>query len=895
MLRLDPGFDVGMAPPAGMPGPAEAAFLTPYLVRPHDHELDRLLTPALDGSVSAFVVLTGDSSTGKTRALYEALLRLVPARPLWRPTNAAALADLLNTGRLTPGAVLWLNEAQRFLYGERSEEAAAALRELLMTRTGVIVVGTLWTFPYWADLTRPAVDADPHSHVRALLESPVTHRVPVPADLTTAEHSAWKDLADSSGDPRMGQAVRIGAADGQVIQHLSGGPALLDAYRRGPGAHFTHAEHALVAAAIAARHLGHFAPLSEELLARIADSALPPHHRPAEPDWAGDTLLALTTGVRADGSRTDIRCTLTALTALRDTSGGRTTYEPADYLHQNLAATGEVPAPTPALWEALTACTTDLHSLVRLSHEAQRRDFRKQAVLLLCRTAASGYLQWIALLLLVPRDDDSRKSMALWMADHIGFDSLLTARLRLAEFDGEGPDVTARFAARVVSRADLTDADVVEKLFGMLRELGHEKLLMDLDPVERVRLPAPRGAFTFLVRLVDAGCTDHAVRLADRILHLDLPLRDPMAMAGLLQVLRVCEHLPETAKVLSREAAEQADLSDSGLALDLVQELQDGGHAEPACLLAHRIADVVEPEDTEGVASVLYEMSALGMGSAARRLAERAVPRVALEDPDAVAWLLSELGSCGLGDWVDALLARDPLTEVVIGPVRKVTLLLWTLTALDRADLARRLVARSLPEIELDDAEFTAGFFDTLALLHGPPATARFAQRAVEEVPLSHIAGLRFLARSLRDHHQLDALERLAGRAVAATGPDTSTFPDLLRVLREQGLDTCARAMIDQAVSHPGLDEAVTDTGLLRSLRMAGEAEAASRLEAAAQSMFQKAASEAEPPRAEPRSRAPYGLETDGTSAPAWTWLDLDHPRPTPPAAQTLAPVRSDD
>ncbi|MGA5062740.1 hypothetical protein ACPB9E_03030 [Streptomyces exfoliatus] len=135
------------------------------------------------------------------------------------------------------------NEAQRFLYGDRAEEAAAALRELLMTRTGVVAVGTLWTLPYWEDLIRPAVDADPRSQVRALLEAPVTHQIAVPGDLTAAERSQWERLARSSGDLRMTRAVQAGTGDGRVIQHLSGGPRLLAAYRMGPGAHFTHAEH----------------------------------------------------------------------------------------------------------------------------------------------------------------------------------------------------------------------------------------------------------------------------------------------------------------------------------------------------------------------------------------------------------------------------------------------------------------------------------------------------------------------------------------------------------------------------------------------------------------------------------------------------------------------------
>ncbi|MFG2845815.1 hypothetical protein ACGF12_21985 [Kitasatospora sp. NPDC048296] len=842
--------------------------------------------------MSAFVVLTGDSSTGKTRALFEALRRLAPARPLWRPTNAAGLAELLGADRIAPGAVLWLNEAQRFLYGDRSEEAAAALRELLMTQTGVTVVGTLWTLPYWEDLTRPAVETDPRSQVRALLEAPVTHRVSVPADLTTAERLRWESLADSSKDPRMGRAVRAGAADGRVIQHLSGGPQLLAAYRMGPGAHFTHAEHALITAAITARQLGHYAPLSEELLTQAADAALPPHHRPAEPGWGRDALIALTSGVRADGCRTDIRHSLTALIAVRNISGGTTTYEPADYLHQSLVAAEDAPAPTPALWDALTMCTTDLASLVSLSSEAQRRGFLKQTVLLMRRAAIAGYVNWFGMLLAIPQTGNSGRSMALWMADHVGFDSLFTARLRLWELHRVGPDVSARLAARVVSRVNLADADEVQELFEILGGIGHEKLLVNLDPGAHVRLPDETGAFRLLDQLLDAGYTDHAVRLADRILSLGPPVRNPQAMGTLLKVLNVCGHDPEVAEALSWEAARQVDLSTPYPLVDLVEGLWDQGREEAACLLADRIVEAVDPSDTYSVAQLLYELRCLGVISARRRLAERAVPMAVLEDPEAVGWLLEELRNCGLDDCLDAFLARDPSAEVVIGSVQKVVMLLRTLKNLDRDDLTRCLVLKSLLNIGLDDAEYTALFFDVLAPFVSPPELTRFALRAVEEVPLSSIAELGFLARSLEEHHQSEALDRLACRAIAAVDPDASTFLDLLRMLRARSLDEHIHAMIERVAAHPGLAEAVTCTKLLSNLRTAGETEAADRLGAAASRMTPDSAAITEKPRVEPGGQRLYGLETDGTPACPWTWESLDRLDQRPDASLRRFPDR---
>ncbi|MFF3678828.1 hypothetical protein ACFYYS_33285 [Streptomyces sp. NPDC002120] len=873
---------------AGSTGAARAAnpFLTPYLPRPHDDELERALGPALGGTASAFAVLTGDSSTGKTRALFEALHRLAPNRPLWRPTNAAALADLLDTGDLVPGAVLWLNESQRFLYGDRSEEAAAALRELLMTRTGITAVGTLWTLPYWEDLTRPAVDADPRSQVRALLQAPVTHRVPVPAGLTASERSRWERLADASGDRRMTRAVGAGAADGRVVQHLSGGPGLLAAYRMGPGAHFTHAEHALVTAAVAARQLGHYPPLSEELLTRAADAALPPHLRPAEPDWARDALTALTTGVRADGRRTDIRNTLTALVAVRATSGGAASYEPADYLHQSLLAAQDLPETTPALWDALTVCTTDAHALSVLSMEAQRRNFLKQAVILLRRAVVAGYpVSWTQLLMLTPQEVRARHDMALWMADNLASESLLTAIMQLWDLHGEGPDVTARLAARVVSRVDITNAEDVARLFGVLRELGHEKLLLDLDPGARVQPADGIGAYALLGRLVDEGYTEPAARLADRLLSHGTSLGNARASLALLRALHVCAHRPEEWEALSWQAAHHADLSDLHAALDLADELREAGRTKAACLLADRIAEAAEPEDTKGVASLMYELRCLGMTSACRRLAERAVPEVALEDPEAVGWLLDELHSAGLDDWADTMLDRDHLEDLVIGPVTATVLLLWSFQGIGREDLARRLVLSSMPLVQADEAEHTSEFLDALAVFGSRQELTDFARRAVEEVPLSCIPSVGFLIRSLRQHEQPEALDRLAARAIDAANPlAASSFLDLPRMLRERDLDAHAQALIERATGHPELADAITYTNLLKHLREAGEAEAADRFEATLPTTRGTAPA---PPRTPHRARSPYGLETDGTPARPWTWHDLN-----PPPAHTAPPPR---
>jgi len=98
--------------PPGLP------LLPPYVPREHDQALGQVARAAADGR-SGIAVLVGGSSTGKTRACWEALALLRDQDPpwrLWHPIDPsrpdAALAELPGVG---PRTVVWLNEAQFYL------------------------------------------------------------------------------------------------------------------------------------------------------------------------------------------------------------------------------------------------------------------------------------------------------------------------------------------------------------------------------------------------------------------------------------------------------------------------------------------------------------------------------------------------------------------------------------------------------------------------------------------------------------------------------------------------------------------------------------------------------------------------------------------------------------
>lgn len=124
-----PGRPIGLREPHELEvhpaGPGESALgpdtpgvraLPGYVPRKHDRVLADAVRDAAAGR-SRMVMLVGTSSTGKTRACWEAIQPL--AQKNWRlwhrfdPTRTeAALAEL---GRVGPRTVVWMNEAQHCL------------------------------------------------------------------------------------------------------------------------------------------------------------------------------------------------------------------------------------------------------------------------------------------------------------------------------------------------------------------------------------------------------------------------------------------------------------------------------------------------------------------------------------------------------------------------------------------------------------------------------------------------------------------------------------------------------------------------------------------------------------------------------------------------------------
>ncbi|MFF3469058.1 tetratricopeptide repeat protein [Streptomyces sp. NPDC002619] len=257
--------------------------LPDYVERAHDRELRRLVDEAAAGE-SRLVMLVGTSSTGKTRACYEAVQHLPEGWRLWHPINPeraqAALADLERVG---PKTVVWLNEAHRYLLDAQHGEAiTAGLRTLLAdtSRAPVLVLGTIWPGAGFFD------DLRKHPQAGTLVADRSLH---VPA----AFEPSVVDRLRQSTDPRLVAAAHSAPAN-MITQYLAAAFELKDVYETAtPGAR------ALLDAAIDARRLGHPVNLPLPFLETAAEGYLTePEWQLLPGNWLEQALSQLTESVR---------------------------------------------------------------------------------------------------------------------------------------------------------------------------------------------------------------------------------------------------------------------------------------------------------------------------------------------------------------------------------------------------------------------------------------------------------------------------------------------------------------------------------------------------------------------------------------------------------------------
>ncbi|MET7457464.1 hypothetical protein ABZT03_37520 [Streptomyces sp. NPDC005574] len=472
-----------------------------YVRRHHDHVLAKAVSDACDGH-SRIVVLVGGSSTGKTRACWEAVQPLADKRWwLWHPfdpTRAeAALEDL---HRVQPHTVVWLNESQHYLGGRAAGERIAAAVHSLLTdreRGPVLVLGTLW--PEYASqyaALPSAGEEDRHSRVRELLSG---HTLTVP-DAFDAEALATATTLAQAGEALLADALTRAASDGRVTQDLAGAPELIKRYE-----HATPAARAVLEAAMDARRLGVGLRISQAFLVDAATDYLNENdYGQLAENWSEQAFAELAEpvhGKQAPLRRITPRPERRPSTpsspddALRQQPAGAV-FRLADYLEQHGRTTRRRLCPHASFWHAAHTHISHPDDLNNLAHAAKVRHRLEWAYHLYHRAAIHGStdaLYWVVEMLDATGDRAGAETMARHAADH-GATGVLH---RLAQL-----------------RLMAGDRDSAERFYQQAADQGDTSAMFDLV-IRQESAENRAGAETIARQAADHGDTRGLKQLAD--------------------------------------------------------------------------------------------------------------------------------------------------------------------------------------------------------------------------------------------------------------------------------------------------------------------------------------------------------------------------------------------
>jgi tetratricopeptide (TPR) repeat protein/transcriptional regulator with XRE-family HTH domain len=320
-----------------------------YVPRDLDDGLRQALAAAAEDG--GFLLLTGLSCVGKTRTLYEAVLRVMPEWWLVHPASTDAIREL--AAAPTRRTVLWLDELQGHL-GTANPLTEGTVRTLL--DAGTVIVGTMWASAYQA--RGPAPRREGHGREdedRRLLG--LARVFDVAAAFTASEHARAQELRHEDRWVR----AALASPDLGFTQVLAAAPDLVRRWECAPD---PYAEH-VITAAVDARRLGVRKPVSEEFLRAAVRGYLKDRRGVAPRDWLRASL---------DYATTPLRGVAPALTPCSDGDMEVTTgYIAADYLLQRAWETRRTLCPDDAVWQALSEHCHDAEDLGRLAGAADRR------------------------------------------------------------------------------------------------------------------------------------------------------------------------------------------------------------------------------------------------------------------------------------------------------------------------------------------------------------------------------------------------------------------------------------------------------------------------------------------------------------------------------------------
>jgi hypothetical protein len=514
-----------------------------------------------------FVLLVGGSSVGKTRCAVEAVKALMADWWLVHPSGVGEIIAL--AAAPGPSTVVWLDELQRYLDGERGL-TGGVIRALLNAPPPVVIIGTLWPDLYTAYTTVPAYGgADPRAQEREVLD--LAEVIRINPEFTPAEHDRARGAA--ARDPRVRAA--LGAAGYGLTQTLAAAPQLVARWQDAQSA--SPYGWAVLTAALDAARLGARAPLTAGFLRAAAPGYCTRQQQAEAPDDWFEHALAYATG-KLNGAAA-------ALSPAGAGMGHVAGYIVADYLVQHAGQERHLARVPASTWDAVITHMSDPADTGRLAESAGNRLLYRYAVPLWRRAADAG-------------DRTAAMHLAWRLSERGDLDELRAwadtgeelAALFLAQQLGERGDLS-----ELRTRADAGSRAVAWHLAGLLAKSADPDELRaradagDDDAASRLaRLLAERGdldkAAEILRALADAGNQDAAMQLAELLAeHSDLD--------GAAEILRALadagtrDAAVKLARLLARrsdleELRARADAADHVAAWELAERLAERGDVE---------------------------------------------------------------------------------------------------------------------------------------------------------------------------------------------------------------------------------------------------------------------------------------------------------------------------
>lgn len=306
-------------------------------------DIDPLVRSAIDGG--GLVVLEGPAASGKTRSAHAAL-GASTGRRLIVPAGPASLTELVRAGEVPRGAVIWLDDLERYLDPPDGDGLDLPTLERLCPpgRTDVTVLATL------RGVERETLPAE-----RA---TPILGRatvIAIPLGWSAGEFFR----AEETDDPLLAAAManRHGL---QITEYLAAAP---ETYARWRGARDGRQSiaGALITAAVDARRCGHPGPVPRDLLVALAPHYLAPHELLRwDTDAALDDALAWSTA----SVRGNTGCLIPSYG-----DAGQECYEPFAHLVTGYGVDSAAGVPDP-VWELL-ADRTPVPDVLAFAREAQ--------------------------------------------------------------------------------------------------------------------------------------------------------------------------------------------------------------------------------------------------------------------------------------------------------------------------------------------------------------------------------------------------------------------------------------------------------------------------------------------------------------------------------------------